>query len=96
MYIVTVLFKIHAAHHSAFLSAMHSNARTSLATEAGCHQFDVCEGGDAQSPEVFLYEVYGSHADFQLHLAAQHFLEFNALTMPWVLDKQVATFTRNG
>ena len=96
MYIVTVLFKIQAANYSQFLHAMRSNARTSLAAEAGCHQFDVCEGGDSQFPEVFLYEVYGSLADFQLHLVAQHFLEFNALTMPWVLDKKVATFTRNG
>ena len=94
MYIVTVLFKIDPANYSQFVAAMTNNARTSVASEIGCHQFDVCEGGDAQSPTVFLYEVYGTPADFQTHLAAPHFLHFNTQTAPWVLDKQVATFSR--
>jgi (4S)-4-hydroxy-5-phosphonooxypentane-2,3-dione isomerase len=94
MYIVTVLFKIKPAHYREFIAAMASNARTSVAAESGCHQFDVCEGGDAQNHMVFLYEVYGSPADFQAHLATPHFLEFNALTAPWVQDKKVSTFAR--
>jgi (4S)-4-hydroxy-5-phosphonooxypentane-2,3-dione isomerase len=94
MYIVTVLFKIHAAHYASFLPAMHANAQTSLAVEPGCKQFDVCEGepGDAT---VFLYEVYTSKDDFTAHLAAPHFLQFNAQTVPWVADKQVRIFHRH-
>jgi quinol monooxygenase YgiN len=93
MYIVTVLFKIHAAHWDAFIAAMHHNAQTSLATEAGCRQFDVCEGEPGQCT-VFLYEVYDTQADFAAHLAASHFLQFNAETAAWVADKKVQTFTR--
>ena len=93
MYVVTVLFTIHAAHWDAFLEAMHHNAQTSLAIEPGCRQFDVCEAEPGQCT-VFLYEVYDTQADFAAHLAAPHFLQFNAQTTPWVVDKQVRTFTR--
>jgi autoinducer 2-degrading protein len=93
MYIVTVFFKIHAAHWDSFLSAMHHNAQTSLAVEPGCRQFDVCEGEPGQFT-VFLYEVYDTQADFAAHLAAPHFLQFNAETTAWVADKKVQTFTR--
>jgi (4S)-4-hydroxy-5-phosphonooxypentane-2,3-dione isomerase len=94
MYIVTVLFKIKPQNYSEFLVAMTSNAHTSLATELGCHQFDVCEGGSTDHPEVFLYEVYASKEDFEAHLAAPHFIQFNALTMPWVASKTVAFYHR--
>jgi (4S)-4-hydroxy-5-phosphonooxypentane-2,3-dione isomerase len=94
MYIVTVLFKIHAAHYSEFVVAMTDNASTSLATEPGCHQFDVCEGGSAEHPEIFLYEAYASKEAFQAHLLMPHFVQFNALTTPWVQDKTVAMFQR--
>jgi (4S)-4-hydroxy-5-phosphonooxypentane-2,3-dione isomerase len=94
MYIVTVLFKIHASHYKEFGVAMAGNASTSLSTEPGCHQFDVCEGGSAEHPEIFLYEVYESKEAFQAHLVMPHFLQFNALTSPWVSDKTVAVFQR--
>ncbi len=93
MYIVTVLFTIHAAHWDAFSEAMQHNAQTSLAIEPGCRQFDVCVGEPGQC-NVFLYEVYDSQTDFAAHLAAPHFLQFNTQTTPWVADKQVRTFTR--
>lgn len=93
MFVVTVLFKIHAAHWEAFTAAMHHNAQTSLAKEPGCRQFDVCEGESGQCT-VFLYEVYDTQADFTAHLGAPHFLQFNAETTAWVADKKVQTFTR--
>lgn len=94
MYIVTVLFKIKPKNYNEFLEAMASNANTSLTTELGCHQFDVCEGGSAEQPEIFLYEVYASKEDFEAHLVAPHFIQFNALTMPWVGSKTVAVYQR--
>jgi (4S)-4-hydroxy-5-phosphonooxypentane-2,3-dione isomerase len=94
MYIVTVLFKIKPKNYSEFLEAMTSNAYTSLVTESGCHQFDVCESGHAENPEIFLYEVYTSKEDFDVHLATQHFQQFNDLTQPWVIDKTVKVFQR--
>ena len=64
-----------------------------LQDEPGCRQFDVCES-PAEPGKVFLYEVYDSEADFQAHLAAPHFLQFNALTAPWVADKVVSVYRR--
>lgn len=93
MFVVTVLFKIHAAHWDAFTAAMHHNAQASLAIEPGCRQFDVCEGDPGQCT-VFLYEVYDTQADFTAHLGAPHFLQFNAETAAWVADKKVQTYTR--
>jgi quinol monooxygenase YgiN len=93
MFVVTVLFTIHAAHWDSFIKAIHLNAQTSLAIEAGCRQFDVCVG-EPEQHTVFLYEVYDSRSEFAAHLAAPHFLQFNTQTMPWVMDKQVYTFTR--
>jgi (4S)-4-hydroxy-5-phosphonooxypentane-2,3-dione isomerase len=95
MYVVTVLFKIKPKNYREFLAAMTSNAKSSLATELGCHQFDVCEGGNAEHPEIFLYEIYTSKKDFELHLATPHFIQFNALTIPWVVSKTVAVYQRN-
>jgi quinol monooxygenase YgiN len=93
MYVVTVLFSIHAAHWDSFTKAVHHNAQTSLAIEPGCRQFDVCVG-EPEQYSVFLYEVYDRQADFAAHLSAPHFLQFSAQTTPWVMDKQVYTFTR--
>jgi len=93
MYVVTVLFRIHAAHWDAFKQAMLQNAQTSLAVEPGCLQFDVCDGDPGQW-NIFLYEVYNSQADFAAHLETPHFLQFNAQTAAWVADKQVRTFTK--
>jgi quinol monooxygenase YgiN len=95
MYVVTVWFKIHASHHQAFMQAMQRNARTSLATEPGCRQFDVCVS-DVADGGVFLYEVYDSEGDFKAHLAAPHFTQFNAQTAAWVIDKKVQVFSRKG
>ncbi len=93
MHVVTVVFTIHAIHYPAFMQAMVGNARTSLQDEPGCRQFDVCES-PAEPGKVFLYEVYDSEADFQVHLAAPHFLQFNALTGPWVAGKVVSVYRR--
>ncbi|MBK7118534.1 MAG: antibiotic biosynthesis monooxygenase [Comamonadaceae bacterium] len=93
MYVVTVSFTIHAAHYAAFMQAMVGNARTSLREEPGCRQFDVCES-PAEPGKVFLYEIYDSEADFQAHLAAARFIEFNALTAQWVAAKAVSVYRR--
>ena len=92
MYVVTVDFGVKPAHYAEFMQAMIDNARTSLASEPGCRQFDVCEG-EAGGNCVFLYEVYDTRRDFETHLATPHFSQFNALTASWVLDKAVRAFT---
>ena len=93
MYVVTVLFTIKAAYLDAFMRQMNANAKTSLLHEVGCHQFDVCRS--TVSPlEIFLYEVYESKEAFAVHLASEHFKEFNDLTLPWVDAKVVKIFER--
>lgn len=95
MHVVTVLFRLRPEHYSEFVRAILDNANTSLAVESGCLQFDVCEGTQGEF-QVFLYEIYRTPADFDAHLAQPHFLQFNALTSPWVIDKGVQIFTRVG
>lgn len=93
MYTVVVEFRIRSSHVQHFRHAIAENARLSLATEAGCHQFDVC--CDPDDPSLFfLYELYDDEAAFKVHLQTAHFIEMNALTAPWVESKTVKTMTR--
>ena len=92
MYVVTVLFNIKVTNFAEFLAAVTENARLSLANEPGCEVFDVCQSPADRPCQVFLYEVYVTQADFQLHLSAPHFHYFNSLTASWVVDKTVSIF----
>ncbi len=93
MYTVVVEFHIRPGHVQAFHQAIVENARLSVETEAGCHQFDVC--CDPVDPSLFLlYELYDDEAAFQVHLKSAHFLSMNALTAPWVDSKKVRTMQR--
>ena len=84
-------FKIQAQKANEFAEAIASNAATSLEKEAGCQRFDVCRS--PQDPgHFFLYELYDDQAAINAHLAAEHFLHFDALTKPWVMDKQARVF----
>jgi (4S)-4-hydroxy-5-phosphonooxypentane-2,3-dione isomerase len=93
MYVITVLFSIQPQFQAAFLQAVIANAKTSLAEEAGCWQFDVCTS-NSNINDIYLYEVYDTKDAFQEHLASAHFLAFNALTAPWVTSKVVTAFDR--
>ncbi|SET48115.1 putative quinol monooxygenase [Oceanicella actignis] len=90
MYAVTVTFRIKPGRMDAFLPLMLANARTSLAEEPGCLQFDVCRapGEDV----VFLYEIYADRAAFDAHLASAHFKAFDVEVAAMVEDKRVALF----
>jgi len=93
MYAVVVEFRIHSAYVQAFRQAIVENARLSMETEVGCHQFDVC--CDPADPALFLlYEIYDDEAAFKAHLQSTHFLGMNALTAPWVESKSVKTMAR--
>ena len=93
MYVITVLFSIKPQHTSAFLQLVAANARSSVAEETGCRQFDVCISG-RDSNDVFLYEVYDSKEAFDEHLASTHYRRFNEFTMTWVTSKVVNIFER--
>jgi (4S)-4-hydroxy-5-phosphonooxypentane-2,3-dione isomerase len=93
MFVVTVEFRIHAHLMEAFMKGMLANAKVSLDLEEHCLQFDVCVSR-ADQYCVFLYEVYRSAADFDLHLKMPHFLEFNAKSAEQVISKTVNTYDR--
>ena len=93
MFAVTVRFLIRDGMVDAFLPLMLENARSSLANEPGCRQFDVCT--DPGRPgEVFLYEIYGTEAAFKEHLKSPHFLAFDAQVSTMISEKTVATYSK--
>lgn len=93
MFVITVDFKIHPEHLSAFMPLMLANAKASLEFEPDCEQFDVCVS--TQNPcHVFLYEIYRSQAAFDAHLQMAHFLEFNKASAAHVASKAVSSFER--
>lgn len=94
MYVVTVKFTLAKGAAEAFMGLMRAQARNSLELEPGCHQFDVCS--DPSDPgTVFLYELYTDEAAFQVHLASDHFKQFDADVADLVVDKQVACYHRD-
>jgi quinol monooxygenase YgiN len=93
MFAVIVEFRIEAAHVQAFRQAIVDNARQSVATEVGCHQFDVC--CDPADPVLFfLYEIYDSAEAFAQHLQVPHFLDFDQATRHMVRSKLVRKLHR--
>jgi (4S)-4-hydroxy-5-phosphonooxypentane-2,3-dione isomerase len=93
MLVIVVEFRIQPAHVQAFQQAIVDNARLSLETEAGCHQFDVCR--DPADPALFfLYELYDDEAAFQAHLRTPHFLQMDTATAGWVQAKVVRKLQR--
>jgi quinol monooxygenase YgiN len=90
---VTVTFRLHEGRAEAFMPLLRDNARASVAREPGCLRFDLCipEGGDGH--EVFLYELYRDRADFDAHLASDHYRAFDEATRAMVASKR-ATLLR--
>jgi len=91
MYIVCVTFKIAPEHFETFLPLMRAQAENSLSQEPECHQFDVSLSETEQST-IFLYEKYTNRAAFDVHLASDHFKEFDAAVSGLVLDKKVEMY----
>jgi autoinducer 2-degrading protein len=81
-------FEVESEHADDFADAICRNARASVNDEPGCLRFDVCRDPQA-AHRFFLYELYEDQAAIALHMAAPHFLVFDALTKPWVTHKAV-------
>ena len=76
MCVICVDFEIMPRHLDNFLGAMRKNAAQSHEREAGCQQFDVCQG--QQNPNnIFLYEIYDNEAAFEAHKASPHYHQFS-------------------
>ncbi|MEM9320147.1 MAG: putative quinol monooxygenase [Pseudomonadota bacterium] len=90
-YVVIVRLRIRPEHLSVFMPLVKTNACISLNQEPGCQQFDVLSDGDRRG-EILLYEVYADRASFDLHLASEHFLLFDAASAHMVASKTVETW----
>ena len=90
-YAVCVTFKIKPEFWHEFLPIIYANAKNSLEIEEGCISFDVCTNQDAPE-EVFLYEIYATEYDFQLHLKSEHFLLFDAKVVHMIAEKEIKTY----
>lgn len=91
MIAVCVTFDIKPGHLDAFLPLMQAQASNSLRDEPECHYFDVCTNG-TQPDRVFLYEVYSDRAAFNVHLASDHFKEFDTAVADMIAEKSVEIF----
>ncbi|GAB5458335.1 MAG: hypothetical protein Hens3KO_13650 [Henriciella sp.] len=95
MYVVTVTFEVHPEWVEAFASLMRLQAQNSLELESGCLRFDVCFSENGQNT-IFLYEIYADRAAFDLHLASDHFKQFDAAVVSMIAAKTVNTWTLDG
>lgn len=92
MYVVSVLFEIKPDNYADFSKAVIRQADNSLDREPDCQRFDVCESPNDNPNQIYLYEIYTDEAAFQAHLKSDHFLEFDAMVMPWLESKTVSTW----
>ena len=88
MFAVVVNFDIKEGQLQAFLPMMVANAKTSLETESGCLQFDVCTANE-NANRVFLYELYVDKAAFDQHLDSEHFRLFAEQSDNYIAAKDV-------
>ena len=90
---ITVVFEIVECGFPEFHRLVAENAAQSVQLEPDCLRFDVLTPADATQPtQVFLYEVYRDRAAFDLHLASDHFRQFDQLSRDLVLSKIVASY----
>jgi autoinducer 2-degrading protein len=89
---ITVTFELVDGAFAEFHRLVKENAARSVATEPDCLRFDVLTPSTGQGPQVFLYEIYSDRAAFDLHLASDHYLHFDARTRALVSKKTVTAY----
>ncbi|MGB7287700.1 MAG: putative quinol monooxygenase [Salaquimonas sp.] len=91
MFAAFVTFDVKSESVDAFLPLMKKQAEASLQNEPECKIFEIWI--DEKNPtRVQLYEVYSAPEDFDLHLASDHFKNFDKAVSPMILDKTITTF----
>ncbi|WP_193369108.1 putative quinol monooxygenase [Pelagibius marinus] len=91
MLAVTVVFNIKPEAVTEFRRVVLQQAKNSLEKEESCRRFDVCFD-DARPAMAFLYELYDDRAAFDLHLASDHFKNFDAESGPLVESRVIETW----
>ena len=88
MHVVAVVFEAVAGHELDLEGALLTQARDLLDREEGCLRFDVARD-PSRKARFYLYEIYRTRADFDVHLKSGHFLRFDEKVGPWTLHKAV-------
>jgi (4S)-4-hydroxy-5-phosphonooxypentane-2,3-dione isomerase len=90
---ITVAFELVEGGFAEFRRLLAENAAQSVLLEPDCLRFDVLTPADAEQPShVFLYELYRDRAAFDLHLASDHFRQFDERSRDLVVSKTVASY----
>ena len=90
---ITVAFELVEGAFPEFHRLVAENAAQSVLLEPDCLRFDVLTPADAMQPtHVFLYEIYRDRAAFDLHLASDHFRQFDQRSRDLVVSKIVAAY----
>ena len=91
MIVVHVIFKVSADAADRFAEMLAENAAASIDREPGCRRFDVWTDPDRRG-EFLLYELYDTRADFDAHLEAPHFKQFDAACAEFAPEKSVTIY----
>lgn len=95
-YVVLAEFGVAPEHKAEFLELCAFDARSSVADEPGCRQFEAHVMADAPDA-VILYEAYDDRAAFEAHLRTPHYATFAAgVKRMGVAEKQVRFLQRAG
>ncbi|CCV08559.1 conserved hypothetical protein [Mesorhizobium metallidurans STM 2683] len=90
---ITVAFELLEGAFPEFHRLVTENAALSVELEPDCLRFDVLTPADsAVSSHVFLYEIYRDRAAFDLHLASDHFRQFDQRSRDLVISKTVIAY----
>lgn len=93
---IVASFKVKPDCVDSFIAAAKADAKSSVANEPGCHQFDV--NVDLENPTHFtFYEVYDDQDAIDAHRETSHFKTFIDATQnlievrsPLILDRVVS------
>ncbi|MDU0355018.1 putative quinol monooxygenase [Paraglaciecola aquimarina] len=91
MYVVTVKFDIKPNFLTDFTGLVLKQANDSMQLENNCLRFDVAYAEHDQN-QIYLYEIYLSKQDFDLHLQSEHFRTFSNNVSHMLVGKQVECF----
>ena len=90
---ITVAFELVEGAFPEFHRLLAQNAALSVELEPDCLRFDVLTPNDAAAPtHVFIYEIYRDRAAFDLHLASDHFRQFDQRSRDLVLSKTIVAY----
>ena len=90
---ITVVFELLDGAFPEFHRLVAENAALSVKLEPDCLRFDVLTPQDGAGPKhVALYEIYTDRAAFDLHLASEHFRQFDQCSRDLVVSKTVLAY----